>query len=208
MGRSTGVVEELCRRLGIFVVLVRSRRTAAWAMEYTCAYLEGRLGLSVNRERSGLSVVSEVTSLGFRIDRHKTRISPESLVEFRDQARGLTHRNNLLSMYEAIQRPNRRLRGWVAHFGVQEFRELFWRIDPRIRNRLRWMQLAKWKKPGKLQRVMIAAGVPVGRARRTWVAMRSWRSVRREEVRIIRGLQWFCRIGLVSLNDDTPAPSE
>jgi RNA-directed DNA polymerase len=191
-----------------FVVLVRSRRAAERAMENICAYLEGRLGLPVNREKSGVSTMSEVTFLGFRIYRHKIRISPESLVKFKDQVRELTHRNNPLSMYAAIQRLNRYLRGWVAYFGVQQFRELFGRIDPWIRNRLRSMQLAKWKKPGKFQRVMIAAGVPPWRARKTWVAMKAWRSVRREEVRIILGLDWFRKIGLVFLNDYTPAPSE
>jgi hypothetical protein len=112
------------------------------------------------------------------------------------------------AMHAAIERLNRYLRGWTAYFGIQELRELFWRIDPWIRNRLRSRQLAKWRKPGRFQRVMIAAGVPVRRARRTWLAMRSWRSVRREEVRIILGLEWFRKIGLVFLNDNSPAPSE
>ncbi len=190
-----------------FVVLVRSRRAAERAMGNICAYLD-RLGLTINRQKSGVSKMAEVTFLGFRIYRHKIRISPESITKFKGQVRELTHRNNPLSMHAAIQRLNLYLRGWVAYFGVQEFRELFGRIDPWIRNRLRSMQLAKWKKPRKFQRVMIAAGYPARRARRIWVAMRAWRSVRREEVRTVLGLDWFRKLGLVFLNDHTMAPTE
>ena len=190
-----------------FVVLLRSRRAAERAMRNICVYLEDCLGLPVNREKSGVSKIAEVTFLGFRIYRHKIRISPESIVKFKDQVRALTHRNNPLSMHAAIGRLNLYLRGWAAYFGIQEFRGLFGRIDPWIRNRLRSMQLSKWKKPGKFQRVMIAAGYSVRRARRTWVGMKAWRSVLRDEVRMVLGLEWFRTLGLVFLNDYTLAPT-
>ena len=70
------------------------------------------------------------------------------------------------------------------------------------------MQLSRWKKPKKFQRVMIKAGFPVWRARRTWVAMRAWHSVRRAEVLIVLGLEWFRRQGLVFLNDYTMTPTK
>ena len=191
-----------------FVILVRSRRAAERVMESITAYLEQELGLPVNREKSGVAKMAEVTFLGFRIFRHKIRISPESIAKFKDQVREMTHRNNPLSMHAAIARLSKYLRGWAAYFGIQEFKELFGRIDPWIRTRLRSMQLAKWKKPKKFQRVMIAAGFPVERARRTWVAMRARRSVRREEVRMVLSLQWFRNHGLVFLNDYTMAPTK
>jgi RNA-directed DNA polymerase len=191
-----------------FVILLRSRRAAERVMRGVTAHLEEELGLPVNREKSGVAKMSEVTFLGFRIFRHKIRISPESIEKFKDQVRELTHRNNPLSMYAAIGRLSRYLRGWVEYFGVQEFKGRFERIDPWIRDRIRSMQLAKWKKPRKFQRVMIAAGFPVWRARRTWVAMGAWRSVCRPEVRIVLGLQWFRKQGLVFLNDYATAPTE
>ena len=191
-----------------FVILVRSRRAAERVMGSITAYLEQELGLPVNREKSGVAKMAEVTFLGFRIFRHKIRISPESIAKFKDQVREMTHRNNPLSMHAAIARLSKYLRGWAAYFGIQEFKELFGRIDPWIRTRLRSMQLAKWKKPKKFQRVMIAAGFPVERARRTWVAMRARRSVRREEVRMVLSLQWFRNHGLVFLNDYTMAPTK
>jgi len=69
------------------------------------------------------------------------------------------------------------------------------------------MQLAKWKKPKKFQRAMIQAGIPVWRARRVWVAMRSWQSASRREVLRVLDLDWFRRLGLVFLQDYLAAPT-
>ncbi len=69
------------------------------------------------------------------------------------------------------------------------------------------MQLAKWKKPKKFQRVMIHACTPVWRARRIWVAMRSWQSASRREVLRVLDLHWFRSLGLVFLQDYLAAPT-
>jgi len=50
------------------------------------------------------------------------------------------------------------LRGWVSYFGIQGFRMIFRDYDGWIRSRLRSMQLKKWKKPRKFQRMMIKGG--------------------------------------------------
>ena len=90
------------------------------------------------------------------------------------------------------------VRGRVAYFRAQQFKELFERINPWMRAPLRSMQLAKWKKPRKFQPAMIAAGVPAWRARRTWVKMKAWRSVNRKEVKIVLSgrYQPCCREGV------------
>jgi hypothetical protein len=59
------------------------------------------------------------------------------------------------------------LRGWVGYFGIQEFKYLFRNHDAWIRSRLMSMQLKKWKKPKKFQRIMIMVGFDPNEARRT-----------------------------------------
>jgi RNA-directed DNA polymerase len=190
-----------------FVILVKTERSAQRVMERIIRYLEESLGLPVNREKSRVAKMREVTFLGFRIYRDKIRVSPESLEKFKGQVRELTHRNNPLSMYMAVRKLNSYLRGWVEYFRIQEGRRLFRLIDQRIRCRLRVMQLVKWKKPKKLQRIMIKSGFPVWESRRTWVEMDKWRSIYRKEVRMVLCLKWFRQMGLVFLEDFTPAPT-
>jgi len=52
-------------------------------------------------------------------------------------------------MYQIIQELNKYLRGWVSYFRIKELKATFGKIDTWIRNRLRIMQLRKWKKPKK-----------------------------------------------------------
>ena len=65
------------------------------------------------------------------------------------------------------------------------------------------MQLKKWKKPAKFQRMMIRVGYPVSEARRTWVKMNKWQSVKRTVVRFVMNLKWFRSKGLLFLHDYT-----
>ena len=186
-----------------FVILLRSERAAGRVMESVTIFLEETLGLSVNRDKSQVARVSDVEFLGFQIFRKKIRISPTAQKRFKDRVRQLTRRNNGRSMAQNIQDLSEYLRGWVGYFRIQEFRQLFKKLDGFIRSRLRSMQLKKWKKPKKFQRMMIRAGYPVAEAKRTWVKMDRWQSVARRPVRFVLNLAWFRRRGLLFLDDFT-----
>jgi RNA-directed DNA polymerase len=190
-----------------FVILVKSERAAQRVMKNTIRYLEEELGLLVNREKSTVALIKEVTFLGFRVVRSKISISPESFARFRERVREMTHRNNPKSMEQITEELNRYLRGWGNYFRVQEYRTVFPKMDQWIRQRLRSMQLAKWKKPKRFQRAMINAGVPQSLAQETWVAMRSWRSAYRGEVQRVLNLKWFRNLGLIFLSDYSPTPT-
>ena len=86
---------------------------------------------------------------------------------------------------------------------TQMFRKVLKELDGFIRGRLRSMQLKKWKKPKKFQRMMIRAGYPVDEAKRTWLRMNKWQSVARPPVRFVLNLDWFRRRSLLFLDDFT-----
>ena len=194
-----------CRWADDFVIVVRSERAAHRVMKGTIAYLEEELGLIVNREKSQVAPIKEITFLGFQILRGKIRVSTKAQTRFKDRVRELTRRNNPLSMYQVIHELNKYLRGWVGYFWVQEFKYLFRNLDAWIRSRLRSTQLKKWKKPKKFQRIMIWAGFDPTDAHRTWIKMNRWQSVMRRPVRFVMNLEWFRQRGLVFLNDHTIA---
>jgi len=189
-----------CRWADDFLILLRSERAAKRVMEGMAGYLESELNLPVNREKSQVALVKDVAFLGFQILRGKIRVSNKARIKFKDKVRELTQRNNPLSMYQIIQDLNEYLRGWVAYFRIQEFRMIFRDLDAWIRSRLRSMQLKKWKKPRKFQRMMIYAGYKPHEAHRVWVKMNKWQSVSRREVRFVMNLQWFRKQGLAFLH--------
>jgi len=186
-----------------FVILVQSERAAQRVMGGVTRYLDEALGLPVNLEKSRVAPAKDVEFLGFQVLRGKIRVSTKARKRFKDKVRRLTRRNNGLSMHQNIQNLNEYLMGWVSYYGVQEFKKIFRELDGFVRSRLRSMQLKKWKKPAKFQRMMIKAGFPVSEARRTWVKMNRWQSVTRRPVRFTMGLKWFRGLGLLFLDDYT-----
>ena len=192
-----------CRWADDFVILLRSERAARRVMESTTVFLEQILGLPVNRDKSYVAPAKDVEFLGFQILRGQIRVSTEARQRFKDRVRELTRRNNGLSMSQVIRDLSEYLRGWVSYFRIQEFRKVFKELDGFIRGRLRSMQLKKWKKPKKFQRMMIRAGYPVDEAKRTWLRMNKWQSVARPPVRFVLTLDWFRRRSLLFLDDFT-----
>ena len=194
-----------CRWADDFVILVKSERAAKRAMTNVTEYLEEKLGLQVNTEKSKATPIKDVTFLGFQILRGKIRVSNKAREKFKNRVRELTRRNNPLSMYQNIQELNEYLRGWVGYFKTQEFKRLFGEYDGWIRSRIRSMQLKKWKNPRKFQRIMIHAGFDPHKAHRTWVRMTNWQSVARREVRFVMNIKWFRTQGVIFLDDFTQA---
>ena len=194
-----------CRWADDFVIAVKSERAAHRVMTGTIRFLEEALGLLVNREKSRVAPIKEITFLGFQLLRNKIRVSNQARIRFKTKIRELTRRNNPLSMHRVIHELNQYLRGWIGYFRIQEFRYLFRDLDAWIRSRLRSMQLKKWKKPKKFQRMMIQLGLEPRKALKTWVKMNRWQSVMRPEVRFVMTLDWFRHLGLVFLHDQTSA---
>jgi group II intron reverse transcriptase/maturase len=192
-----------CRWADDFVIILKSERAAKRVLEGTIRYLEGNLGLPVNKEKSWVAKVKDVAFLGFQILRNKIRVSNKARVKFKKKVRDLTRRNNPKSMYQVIQELNVYLRGWISYFRIQQFRYLFRDFDAWIRSRLRSVQLKKWKKPRKFQRIMIKSGFKPPQAHKVWIKMNKWQSVSRKEVRFVMNLEWFRMQGLISLNDFT-----
>ena len=192
-----------------FVILVKSERAAKRVMEGTTRYLEEELGLPVNKEKSQVAKVKDVPFVSFQVRAGKIRVSDKARTRFKTRVRQLTRRNNPLSMYQVTQNLNEYLRGWVAYFRIQESQQrLFRDLDAWTRSRLRSMQLKKWKKPRKFQRMMIRAGFQPQEARRTRIKMNRWQSVNRKEVRFVLNLRWFRKEGLFFLHDFTRAHPE
>ncbi len=189
-----------CRWADDFVIIVKSERAANRVMSGIVNYLEVDLNLPVNKKKSQVALIKDVTFLGFKILRGKVRISDKARLKFKKKIRELTRRNNPLSMYQIIQDLNEYLRGWFSYFKIQEFVQIFKLLDGWIRSRLRSMQLKKWKNPRKFQRMMIKTGYKPYEAQKVWMKMNKWQSVNRKEARFVMNLSWFKGQGLYFLH--------
>jgi RNA-directed DNA polymerase len=182
------------------IIFVKSQRAAYRVMETMIRYIE-QMGLPVNREKSRVESSDKATFCGLRVRRGKISMSKKSVKTFKIHVRERTKRENGQPMKAVVEDLNEYLRGWIGYFQIQEHRKPLKELDMFIRNRLRSMQLKKWKNPVKFRRMMRRMGRPEEEVSRTWVQMDKWSSVKRQAVRFTLNNVWFRRLRVVFLED-------
>jgi RNA-directed DNA polymerase len=152
-------------------IFVRSLRAGQRVMASIRRFLERRLRLQVNEEKSKVARPEEIHFLGFRL-----RMAPEGKVEVHISARTkdrldariqeLTPRNWGQSPAVCITEVNRYLQGWIAYFRIctEESEFLFRRFDAHIRRRLRAIFVRQKKRPRHLFRHLLQCDVSLGAA--------------------------------------------
>jgi RNA-directed DNA polymerase len=208
---------ELARRGHRFVryaddanIYVSSERSGQRVMASITRFIEGRLRLKVNQDKSAVAKPDGRHFLGFRlcwsaelgvVNVHLSERSHKRIVE---RVRELTPRNWGRQLSDCIEGLNQYLQGWFNYFsictkaGAYEFQ----RLDGHIRRRLRAIVLKQWKRRPTIVKRLIALGVKPGTAWRVsegrqgiW-ALSHFRPVD-------RGLRnaWFADRGLFSMWD-------
>jgi hypothetical protein len=207
---------ELVRRGHRFVryaddlnVYVRSERAGKRVMESLCRFIEKRLRLKVNRQKSAVAKTEERHFVGFRLWRKPMNGTVEVLLSKRSKERidarirELTPRNSGCSLKACIARVNTYLRGWMGFFGdcTKWVEGTLRALDSHIRRRMRAIQLAHWKRKRTIAHRLIKLGVNKKTAwRRVYEGRKStWALARTSAVE--RGLcnAYFAKRGLVSL---------
>ena len=143
-------------------------------MEKVTDFIERRLRLKVNRQKSAVSRPEKRHFVGFSLRREPLDGSIEVLLSERskrriaDKVRELTPRNWGQTLSSCIAQLNAYLLGWLGFFWVcseAETRTLH-NLDAHIRRRLRALLLAQWKRRRHIARRLIRLGVNTGLARR------------------------------------------
>ena len=162
-------------------IYVRSRRAGERVMESITRYIEQRLKLRVNREKSVVDRAMRRPLLGFgffaRGGEIKVRIDPKARVRAKDRLRRLTARTWGVPMERRIHAINRFTVGWTAYFALADTPSVFEELDEWLRRRLRQVRWKEWKRSSARRRNLIALGAPPDKARE-WAATRKgpWRT--------------------------------
>jgi len=130
-----------------FVVLVKSERAAQRVFASLCRFIEKRLGLEVNREKSSVRPIRELSYLGFSLRLDKIAVSEASLAEFNYRLKQYTRRNWSVSMEYRLSQIRQYVRGWMGYFGLSENSSLWLWIDRWLRRRIRMCYWRMWKRP-------------------------------------------------------------
>jgi RNA-directed DNA polymerase len=105
-----------------FTILVKSKRAGERILNSISNYLERRLKLIVNSDKSRVVKTSESKFLGRFIYKNfrsgRIQIHPKTLHRFKEQVRHLTNRNWGVSMRYQLFKTSQYLRGWINYFGI------------------------------------------------------------------------------------------
>ncbi|MFU1798784.1 group II intron maturase-specific domain-containing protein, partial [Paenibacillus azoreducens] len=98
-------------------IFVASKRAGERVMESVTRYVEGKLKLKVNREKSAVDRPWNRKFLGFSFLSNKKatiRLAPKTIHRLKEKIRELTSRTRPIAMEERIARLNRYLMGWLG----------------------------------------------------------------------------------------------
>src|SRR5206468_10817707 len=135
-----------CRYADDCDIYVRSQAAGERIMASVTGFLERRLRLRVNREKSAVAPVGERKFLGYRLGAGGTLgIAPKSLQRTKARLRQITKRNRAVSLGQMIGEANTYLTGWVMYFRHARSHSELRGLDGWLRRKLRCVRLKQCK---------------------------------------------------------------
>lgn len=132
------------------MILCKSKRGAKRTLENIIPFIENKLFLKVNQEKTAVSHINRVKYLGYTFfvvkGKCKLRLHKKSLAKMKERLRELTHRNNGMSNEMRIQKINQFIVGWSQYFKYAEMKNVVKSVDEWLRRRIRAIYWKQWKK--------------------------------------------------------------
>ena len=132
------------------MILCKSRRGAERTKASITRYIEGKLFLKVNREKTSVAHISQVKYLGYGFYRYKGecrfKVHEKSIVKMRERLRAITNRSKAISNEERPRILGRYVKGWVNYFKLADMKGMLRGTDEWLRRRIRAVYWKQWKK--------------------------------------------------------------
>ncbi len=132
------------------MILCKSRRSAQRTLESITKFIEGKLFLKVNREKTSVIHISKAKYLGYGFYRYKGKcrfkVHAKSQAKMKNRLRAITNRSKAISNEERPQILKRFIKGWVNYFKLADMKGLLKATDEWLRRRIRAIYWKQWKK--------------------------------------------------------------
>ena len=184
-------------------IYVKSKRAAKRVMTSIEKFIEGKLKLKLNAEKSAVDRPWKRKFLGFSFigglkTEFRIRIAKKSIKKFKDRIRQITKRNRGVSLEQVVNELNLYLRGWLGYFKLMETPSVLERLDGWIRRKLRCYIFKQWKTSKKRCKELRKLG-----AEEPWSVAYSgkglWRLSITEQMHTALNCAYFNELGLFSL---------
>ena len=185
------------------MIFCKTKKAAQRSLEHTLSYIEGKLFLKVNREKTQVAYVGKVKFLGYGFyvtkQEGKLRVHPKSIQKLKDKIREVTGRSNGMGIEARKTRLNQVIRGWVNYFKLADMRNLMHGLDEWTRSRIRMITWKQWKRVRTRFTNLKRAGIDKERAW-MWANTRKgyWRTAHSPILLSVLNNERFKRAGYLS----------
>lgn len=194
-----------CRYADDCNIYVKSEVAGQRAMAAITDYLERKLKLQVNRDKSAVARPWQRKFLGYSVTGHKQvrlKIADGSLQRLKDRVREIVVGNASRNLGKTIEALNPVLRGWTSYFRLTEVKGVFQELDGWIRRKLRCLPWRQWKRPATRNKRLQERGLDETRAWRSASNGRGpWWNAGASHMNAAYPKRFFDELGLVSLLD-------
>lgn len=148
------------------VVFAKSQRAAGHLLESSRKYLEGKLKLKVNAQKSkAVSVYSkQFKFLGFTLGKNGSgiyiRAHRKSLIKAKRKLKELTYRNQGRNVRKVMKNVKVYIRGWIGYYYIASMKRILQNWNEWLRRRFRMYIWKQWKKPKTKVQNLRKLGVP------------------------------------------------
>ncbi|HFU1181229.1 TPA: group II intron reverse transcriptase/maturase [Streptococcus agalactiae] len=146
------------------VITVGSEAAAKRVMYSVSRFIEKRLGLKVNMEKTKIVRPTKLKYLGYGFWKSPkgwhSRPHKESVQKFVRKLKQLTSRKWSISLSERITLLNSVIRGWINYFSITDMKTVMSKVDERLRTRIRVIIWKQWKKKSRRFWGLLKLGVP------------------------------------------------
>lgn len=150
------------------MVFCKSKRAAERVCESIIRFIEERLFLKVNREKTCVALFNQVKYLGYAFYRSKGecrfRVHPKSVKAMKERVKELTARSNAVSNGCRPRAVTWFVRGWVNYFKLADMKSLLRDVDQWMRRRIRMVYWKQWKRVRTRFKMLQKCGIEKGKA--------------------------------------------
>ncbi len=132
------------------MILCKSKRAAQRTLDHIIPFIEGKLYLKVNKEKTVVAHVKDVKFLGYGFyiynGKGLLRVHPKSIIKMTEKVKLLTCRSNGWGNERRKLALRQYITGWVNYFKLANMKSLLNEIDKWYRRRLRMIIWKQWKR--------------------------------------------------------------
>lgn len=149
-------------------IYVKSRRAAERVMANCVKFLEGKLKLKVNQQKSMTGSPLRLKFLGFSLYKtgKKAGIRPhgKSIKRFKYKIRELTSRKQARSVENILKRIKRFTTGWLGYYSIADMESKIKSLNEWLRRRIKQIYWKQWKKIKTKHNNLVRLGIEDSKA--------------------------------------------